>query len=192
MDKIKLEKPVFLYPMPMTIVGAVAAGKPNWLAVAWVTPVNYDPLYLGIALGRDHQTSRGIREHGAFSVNIPGTELLTATDYVGMHSGSEVDKSQLFPIFNGTLEHAPMIANCAVSFECRLTQTVRLPSDDFFIGEVMGAWSEERYLTTGAPDIQKIRPFTLTMPDNRYWSIGPCVGKAWFAGKEYKGAKQKE
>jgi flavin reductase (DIM6/NTAB) family NADH-FMN oxidoreductase RutF len=186
MDKIKLDKPVFLYPMPMTIVGAIVDGKPNWLAVAWVTPANYDPLYLGIALGRSHRTSRGIREHGAFSVNIPGTDLLAVTDYIGLNSGSEVDKSQLFSVFTGTIENVPMIAGCPVTFECRLVQTVELPVDDFFIGEVVGAWSEQRFLTVGVPDIQKIRPFTLTMPDNRYWSVGPCVGKAWFAGKEYK------
>ncbi len=186
MDKIKLDKPAFLYPMPMTIVGASVDGKPNWLAVAWVTPVNYDPLYLGIALGRQHHTNRGIREYGVFSVNIPGTDLLADADYVGMISGTEVDKSELFPVFNGTLEHAPMIVGCPIAFECRVVQTVELPSDDFFIGEVVAAWSEERFLTAGMPDIQKIRPFTLTMPDNRYWSVGPCVGKAWFAGKERK------
>jgi flavin reductase (DIM6/NTAB) family NADH-FMN oxidoreductase RutF len=189
MDKIKLDKPVFLYPMPMTIVGAIVDGKPNWLAVAWVTPANYDPLYLGIALGRNHRTSRGIREHGAFSVNIPGTDLLAVTDYIGLHSGAEVDKSELFPVFTGTIEHAPMVAGCPVTFECRLVQTVELPADDFFIGEVVSAWSEERFLTVGVPDVQKIKPFTLTMPDNRYWSVGPCVGKAWFAGKEFKASQ---
>ncbi len=186
MDKIKLDKTVFLYPMPMTIVGATVGGRPNWLAVAWITPVNFDPLYLGVALGSDHHTNRGIREHGEFSVNIPGTELLADTDYIGMVSGAEVDKSALFPVFTGVLEHAPMIADCPVTFECRLVQTVSLPSDEFFIGEVVAAWSEERFLTVGMPDVRKFRPFTLTMPDNRYWSIGDCVGKAWFAGKERK------
>ncbi len=43
--------------------------------------------------------------------------------------------------------------------------------------------SEDRFLTEGEPDVKKINPFLLTMPDNRFWSIGECVGKAWNAGK---------
>lgn len=36
--------------------------------------------------------------------------------------------------------------------------------------------------TDGKPDIKKINPSLLTMPDNKYWSIGEYVGKAWSAG----------
>ena len=43
-------------------------------------------------------------------------------------------------------------------------------------------------LRAGKPDITKMKPFTLTMPDNRYWSVGRCVGKAWSIGKK-KGAR---
>jgi hypothetical protein len=37
---------------------------------------------------------------------------------------------------------------------------------------------EERFLAEKKLDIEKIRPFTLTMPDNNYWSVGSLVGKA--------------
>jgi hypothetical protein len=33
----------------------------------------------------------------------------------------------------------------------------------------------------------QIKPFTLTMPDNRYWQVGDEAGKAWGAGKKLKG-----
>ena len=45
---------------------------------------------------------------------------------------------------------------------------------------------EERYLTDGKPDIKKINPFTLTMPDNNYWQVGNHAGKAWSIGKRLK------
>jgi hypothetical protein len=31
-----------------------------------------------------------------------------------------------------------------------------------------------------------MKPFTLTMPDNGYWSVGERVGKAWSIGKGLK------
>jgi hypothetical protein len=45
---------------------------------------------------------------------------------------------------------------------------------------------EDKYLTDGKPDVRKICPFTLTMPDNNYWGVGENLGKAWSIGKEYK------
>ncbi len=45
-------------------------------------------------------------------------------------------------------------------------------------------------LTDGQPDILKINPFTLTMPDNQYWAVGKHAGKAWGIGKNWRGPKR--
>ena len=41
-------------------------------------------------------------------------------------------------------------------------------------------------LHVGYEDIKKINPFTLSMPDNHYWSVGENLGKAWGIGKTLK------
>jgi flavin reductase (DIM6/NTAB) family NADH-FMN oxidoreductase RutF len=66
-------------------------------------------------------------------------------------------------------------------------QTVELPSYSLFIGEIVGAYCEDRFLTDGKPDIKKIDPFLFTKPDNRYWSVGEHIGDAWSIGKKLKG-----
>lgn len=186
MEKIRLDTPVFLYPMPMTLVGAMVDGRPNWLAAAWVTPVNFSPLYFGVALGKGHHTSKGIRASGQFSISLPGCDLLEKTDFSGLVSGARYNKSTLFTPFFGQLEEAPMVRECPLALECRLVQTVDLPADEFFIGEVAGTWSEERFLSGGMPDIERMHPFTLTMPDNRYWAVGECLGRAWHEGEKLR------
>ena len=186
MDKIKIDNNGRLYPMPMTVVGAMVKGQPNYLAVAWVCRVNAAPPMMGVALGKGHHTNKGIREHKEFSVNVPGTDLIEAADYVGLVSGEKVDKSKIFESFYGQLKHAPMIRSCPLTMECKVVDTVDLPADEFFIGEIVGVYTEERYLTDGKPDIRKMKPFVLTMPDNAYWSIGEQVGKAWSIGKGFK------
>jgi len=65
--------------------------------------------------------------------------------------------------------------------------SVELPTNSFFIGEIVSVYSEEKYLTDGNPDIKKIKPFVLTMPDKRFWAIRDCVGHAWKDGKALKG-----
>ena len=186
MEKIKIDNAAYVYPMPMTVVGTMVGGKPNYLAAAWVCRVNFAPPMIGIALGKKHHTNKGIREHKEFSVNIPGADLIKAVDYVGLFSGEKVDKSKIFDPYYGQLKNAPMIRNCPVTMECKVVNTVDLPADEFFIGEVVGVYSEERFLTGNKPDIKKMRPFTLTMPDNGYWSIGEFLGKAWNIGKDFK------
>jgi flavin reductase (DIM6/NTAB) family NADH-FMN oxidoreductase RutF len=101
-------------------------------------------------------------------------------------SGKKTDKSQLFDVFFGSLPGAPLIRECPLVMACRLNQAVKLPFDTIYIGDVVEVYTEERFLTDGKPDIKKIDPFTLTMPDNRYWRVGEEAGKAWSAGKKLK------
>jgi len=186
MEKIKIESSdAFVYPMPMTIIGAVVEGKPNFMAAAWVSRVNFKPPMMMIALGA-HHTNLGIEANNAFSINLPDVSLLEKTDYCGIVSGRKVDKSKLFDVFFGELAGAPLIRECPLSMACRLNQTVKLPFDTLYIGDVFAVYTEARYLTDGKPDVQKINPFTLTMPDNRYWRVGEMAGQAWSDGKKLK------
>ena len=186
MDKIKIDNNGRLYPMPMTVVGATVKGQPNYLAVAWTCRVNSSPPMMGVALGKGHHTNKGIREHKEFGVSIPSVDLIKAVDYVGLVSGGKTDKSKIFESFQGHLKYAPMIRHCPVSFECQVITKIDLPSNEFFIGEIMGVYAEEQCLTDGKPDINKIKPFVLTMPDSQYREVGKVIGSAWSIGKGFQ------
>lgn len=188
MEKISINPNAFLYPMPMTLVGAMVDGKPNFLAVGWVARVNFQPPMIAISLG-PHYTNTGIEKEKAFSVNIPDVSLLEKTDYCGLVSGKKTDKSQVFDVFYGQSAAAPLIRECPLSMVCRLVDQVKLPSNTLYIGEIVEAFSEDRYLTDGKPDITKMRPFSLTMPDNGYWAVGDRLGDAWSIGKKQKRAE---
>jgi len=61
---------------------------------------------------------------------------------------------------------------------------VENPTNNFYIGEIIASYTEEKYLTDCKPDIKKINPLLLTMPDNRYWTVGAYAGDAWSCGKK--------
>ena len=183
MAKMRIDSNVSVYPMAVVLAGTVVGGKANFLAIGWIARVNYQPPMIAMSLGKGHYTTGGIREHREFSVNVPGLDLLEKTDYCGLVSGREEDKSRIFTLFHGDLKHAPMIQECPLTFACTLVTVVELPSNDLFVGEITEAYAEEACLTAGAPDIAKMAPFTLTMPDNNYWKIGDQAGKAWKAGR---------
>lgn len=184
MSKTEIDKNANAYPMPVTIVGAMVDGKPNFLAVAWIARVNYNPPMVAIALGKAHHTNKGIHANKAFSVNIPGCNLIVETDYVGMVSGKKKDKSRIFDVFFGKMPSAPMVRECPLCMECRLVQAVDLPTNTLFIGEIVAAYAEDDVLVDGKPHVAKLDPFTLTMPDNVYRKVGEHAGRAWGSGKK--------
>jgi flavin reductase (DIM6/NTAB) family NADH-FMN oxidoreductase RutF len=187
MTRIDLGPQGFVYPMPVTLVGADLPGGPNFMPIAWINRVQYNPPRIACGLGKTHATNSGIHEHGEFGVSIPSVDMVAATDWCGLNSASRgADKSEVFSVLRGTLEHAPMIAECPLSLECRVTQVVDLGSHELFIADVVATWTEQRFLDAdGKPDITKVRPFTLTMPDNNYWAVGEKVGDAWSVGRTY-------
>ncbi len=186
MNKIKIDSgAAFLYPMPMVLVGSVFERRPNFMAVGWVSRVNFKPPLFAIALG-PHHTNKGIDENREFSINIPDGSLIEKTDYCGLVSGSKTDKSELFNVFYGESDKVPLIEECPVCMSCSVYDAVKLPSNTLYIGEPKEVFTEEKYMTDNQLDIKKINPFTLTMPDNHYWSVGENLGKAWNIGKNLK------
>lgn len=184
MAKIETGRDRAYYPMPCSIVGANVEGSANYLTVAWFTMVNPEPPYLAVAMNKAHYTNTGIRANGTFSVNIPSANMAEKTDYCGMVSGRKFDKAAIFETFYGKLETAPMIKECPFNIECRVVQTIILPAEELFIGEIVATYCDESFLTEGSPDLQKMNPFILSMPDKKYRALGKDVGAAWEIGKK--------
>jgi len=182
-ERINIGDNAFILPEPQTILGTMLDGRPNFMAMAWVTRVNYNPCIMAMAVNKKHASHRAILETGQYSINLPSVDMVAETDYAGLASGNRTDKSDLFEVHFGELENAPLIKQCPLAMEFTLLNKMELTNDTVFVGQLVDAWSEERFLTDGHVDVTKARPFTLTMPDNRYWAVGEQVGRAWHDGK---------
>ncbi|HUS88144.1 MAG TPA: flavin reductase family protein [Desulfosporosinus sp.] len=191
MDKINLGSTIPAYPMPVSLVGTHVNGKPNFLAVAWFTMASYKPPRISISLGKGHYSNPGIKENQTFSVCLPSEDMVEVTDYCGIVSGKKHDKSEIFDLFYGELKTAPMIKDCPLNMECKLVEIVESGLNEIFIGEIVGTYTEERFLTDGKMDFRKMKPLILSQPDTSYWSLGEPVARAWSIGKKYK-AKRKQ
>ncbi|OGD55882.1 hypothetical protein A3K78_05070 [Candidatus Bathyarchaeota archaeon RBG_13_52_12] len=172
-----------LDPLPTTLVGAKVGGKPNYLAIAWVGIVGRNRI--SIALNKEHYTNAGIRENKCFSVNIPSESLVEKTDYCGIYSGSEVDKSKVFVSYYGALNDAPMIQECIINMECRLIDTIDTPYHDVFVGEVVATYCDEYVLVDGKIDLSRVKPILYSTSDKGYWTLGERLTSAWDIGKRW-------
>jgi len=185
--KQKIGSQNVLYPTPVTIVGALVNGKVNFLNVAHIGILNASaPHLISLGMGKGHYTNIGIRENKTFSVNILSQDKMVEMDYVGIVSGSTTDKSAIFDTFFGELRTAPLIQDCPLSMECRLTDTYETRTHDVFIGEIVATYADDAVLTEGKVDLEKVKPLLFDRSSMMYWSLGHAEGRCWSEGKKYK------
>jgi flavin reductase (DIM6/NTAB) family NADH-FMN oxidoreductase RutF len=168
--KTKKKPSTYLYPVPVVLV-TCGVEEPNIITLAWVGTVCSDPPLVGIAVRPERHSHHLIEEHGEFVVNIPGEDLLEATDRCGQLSGRDVDK---FAATGLTPQPAsevktPLIAECRVNMECKVRQKLELGAHDLFLGEVVAVHVEEAYLDDAGRrvDYGKVKPFVLTFAEYR-------------------------
>ena len=90
-EKINIGNNVFLLPMPMVLVGSRIKGRPNFMAVAWVSRVNASPNVMCVAIGKIYRG--GDLENKEFSINIPSGSYAPDRPY-GPCRGRDYDKSR--------------------------------------------------------------------------------------------------
>jgi flavin reductase (DIM6/NTAB) family NADH-FMN oxidoreductase RutF len=183
--KISLGAQNCLSPVAAVLVGANVGGRPNYLPMAWVGIVDY--CSVSLAMAKAHHTHAGVRENRTFSVNLPSLDLIADVDYCGSVSGRQVDKAGLFESFYGELGTAPMIRQCPVNMECRLTRILDLfPAHDIFVGEIVATYCDEECITDGVVDLSKVRPILYAETDASYWTLGERFGEVGSAAGELR------
>ena len=90
-----------------------------------------------------------IMETGEFVVNLTTEDLVKATDYCGVRSGKDVDKwkeTGLTQEKADKLSYAPIIKECPVNLECKVTEVKKLGSHDMFLAEVVAVQIDDKYM----------------------------------------------
>jgi len=141
--------PYLLHPRNTVLVTTVSRdGKPNVLAVAWITPISVNPPYLGISVKLGRYSHKLLLETGEFVVNVPTFDLAREVTICGRKSGRQVDK---FKEAGLTTEQAkvvkvPIIKECVAHLECKVVDRFKVGDHDFFVGQVLAAYvSEENF-----------------------------------------------
>jgi flavin reductase (DIM6/NTAB) family NADH-FMN oxidoreductase RutF len=171
---------------PAVIVGAMVNGKANYNTLGCFGLISPMPPTVYIKSIKPHYTNIGIRETGYFSVNIPNAALAQKTDYVGLVSGHDTDKSEVFKPFFGSIDKAPMIEECPVNILCKVIQTVYMPSQpnaEIFIAEIEEVYVDKECMTDSKPDFNKIKPIMLAGGGLYLEMTGKPAGVAYHDGK---------
>ena len=139
-----------LYPLPAVMVSAGdKAGNTNIITIAWTGTICTNPAMLYISVRPERYSYDMIRESGEFVVNLTTEALAKVTDYCGVRSGRDVDKwkeTGLTPGKANELSYAPIIDECPVNIECKVTEVKELGSHHMFMAEVVSVQVDDKYL----------------------------------------------
>lgn len=172
------------YPEAVALViSASGDGRPNVMAVGWITLASSDPWMFALGVDEGAYTYRLLRRSREFVVAFPSEAMARETLFVGTHSGRNVDKFAITRLRTqpAVVVRAPLLADAVANFECRLRRVVRPGDCPILFGEVMAAhvnvnprlrrlynWGRN-YTLTGVcrPDARRLRSRAATKrPDH--------------------------
>lgn len=183
--KVTLDPSTLLYPAPVILVSAALPGKaPNAITIAWAGVLCSDPPTVGVGIRPNRHSHQLIRESREFVVNVPSSNIVRQVDRCGVVSGRDSDKFELTGLtpMPASKVKAPLIAECPVNLECRVTQVVSLGSHDLFVGQVVATHISEEILDEhGRIDAVKANPLAYIGPN--YYMLGSKVGFYGYSNK---------
>ena len=164
-----------LYPMPVTVIGAMNGEKPTWTLVAHVGIIGHDRLL--VSLSAAHFINGQIKQTKKLSINLVDEALLPKADYAGSVSGAKQDKSSLFA-WERTEGDAPIITEAPLSVECTVEDVYNTKGFESFICSIDAVFVEEAHLTEkGKVDYRSLKPVLFEFPTYEYLKTGDVLGK---------------
>lgn len=143
------------------LVAVDRRGRPNAMTIGWIQVGTVWSRPVGLVLVRPSRyTHDCIAHRGAFTVSVPLGTMAEELAFCGSRSGRDCDKFAELGLHTepGTKVQAPLLADCAVAYECRVVARAELkleglldeevrakyyPRGDFhtlFFGEIVAAW----------------------------------------------------
>ena len=144
MSKVKFNKLPLVYPIPSVLIGTIINDKPNFATIGNCGIISVNPAVIYISMEKNHYTNKGIRENQVFSINIPSADLVEKVDYCGLVSENNIGKSQIFKCFYESNDKIPLIEECPINMECKVTKIIEIYDMELFIGEIIETYVNQR------------------------------------------------
>ena len=175
MPKVQVRPNRPVYPTPAALITcADEHGKPNILTLGETFNISIArPVILGIAIRKSRYSHTLISQTREYVVNLPTQAISEQVWFCGRTSGRDVDKFRetgLTPV-PASVVQAPLIAECPVNIECRVTAIQVIGDHDLFLGEAVAQHVNDDVLdSTGKITVGKLDVFAFVLGE--FWTLG--------------------
>ena len=173
-----------IFPMPVLMIATYNDdGSVNVMNAAWGMMLSRDLIALNLAA--THRTVQNIKRTKSFTVSIADARHVTQADYFGVVSGNKdpfkFSNSGMTAI-NSSLVDAPIINEFPICMECQFVEYQAGEYGCGVVGKILKVSAEDRVLTDGNVDIQKLEAIAFDSYTHGYYKITEKVGNAFSDG----------
>jgi flavin reductase (DIM6/NTAB) family NADH-FMN oxidoreductase RutF len=192
MTKSTIGSQRIIFPLPTVLVVTGDMQKANIVTISWINMLTGSPPTLGISVGSRGYSADLIKKNKDFTVNIVTEEIMKEADFCGITSGRSVDKfSETGLTRLPSLKiQSPIIKECPINIECKLTETRMTGKTHQFVGEILETHVNSDMIgednSPGSVDIPAVNPLIYYSGVREYWTLGKKAGDAYKVGKELK------
>ena len=138
---------------PTVLVSASHGGVDNVMAAAWACALDFAPPKVTVVLDKSTRTRELVEASGWWVLSVPNVSLAALTLGVGTDSARGMPDKLLkhgVGTFRTPDVPVPLVVGCSAWLACRLVpEPHNQQTYDLFIGEVVGAWADERVFRSG-------------------------------------------
>ena len=192
MEKVSWRGGALVAPVPAVMVSLGDMEKSNIITVAWCGITNTVPPKTYISVRPERHSYEILKEKREFVINLTPAALAKKADFCGMYTGRKVDKFKecSFTKEKATKIDAPMIGECPISIECRVTDIIPLGSHDMFLADILAVNVEQALLEGDKLCIN--RAHLCAFAHGEYYKLGERIGKFGFSVKKKKPINKKK
>ncbi len=177
--KKEMKPTTAVVPCPVVLLSVAGKERPNIITLSWVANVCSSPPTVVVGIRPQRHSYELVKEAKEFVLNIPTTDYLEATEFAGTKSGRDFDKFAecgLTPV-PASIVRSPMIEECPINIECKVTKVESIGVHDLFTAEVVAVHLDETVLGENDRfDPAKAKLFTYMSMSGQYWSLGERIG----------------
>ena len=176
-----------LAPVPAALVTCGTLDTPNVLTIGWTGIVCTRPPMTYISVRPERYSHDIIKNSGEFVINLTTSAMVRTTDFCGVKSGRDINKFEACNLHIVTAQKvsAPVIEECPVSLECRVTESKLLGSHTMFLAEIVGIDVDERYIDSkGKLNLQQCG--LAAYAHGEYFALGRKLGDFGYSVRKKK------
>lgn len=190
MGKVVWKGGTLLAPVPPVMVSCGDMENSNIITIAWTGILNSNPPKTYISVRPQRHSFEIIKNTKEFVINLTPAALVKEADYCGIYTGAKVDKFEKCGFTKGEASTVgcPLIEQCPMNLECKVTDTVELGSHWMFIADITAINVDESLLgDDGKLRLDKAR--LAAFAHGEYYELGKKIGAFGFSVKKKKTKK---
>ena len=174
-------------PLPPVMVTCSDGEQDNIITIAWTGIVNTIPPKTYISVRPSRHSYNIIKESGEFVINLTPASLIKTADYCGIYTGAKVDKFAKCGLTKTEASQVsvPLIEECPLSLECRVTDIIPLGSHHMFLADIVAVDVDDSLLDKDGK-LHLERAGLAAFAHGEYFEIGKKIGNFGFSVKKKK------